>query len=60
METNLMTRQEAYDLIDAYEADPNGWKTCDNLCAVADALNLEEGEYQSDELREMAFRELGE
>lgn len=33
-----MTRREAYDLIDAYEADPDGPESYDNLCMVLDAL----------------------
>ena len=58
METTEMTKQEAYELIDAYEADPIGSKTCDNLCTVADALDLDEGQYQPDELREMVAEQL--
>jgi hypothetical protein len=54
-----MTRQEAIELLDAYDADPDGWLTCDNLCAVADALpgspeETPSGEpLTSDVLREM-------
>lgn len=54
-----MTYKEAIELIDAYEANPNGSATCDNLCAVADACGLDEGEYQVDELRSAAWIELG-
>lgn len=54
-----MTYAEAIELIDEYEADPNDSATCDNLCAVADALDLPEGEYQPDELRDAAWTELG-
>lgn len=54
-----MTYAEAIELIDGYESDPNGSATCDNLCAVADALDLPEGEYQPDELRSAAWTELG-
>jgi len=46
------TKQELLDLIDDWEAAPNGFGTCDNLCDVADALGIEEGIYSADELRE--------
>jgi hypothetical protein len=49
-----MTKQEALELIDAYEASPDGFATCDNLCAVVDGLGIDdESEYTADELREM-------
>lgn len=49
-----MTKQEAYELLDAYDADPNGFETCDNLCTVLDALpGQPEGEYTSDQIRSM-------
>lgn len=46
-----MTREEAMKLIDAWERDPDGVRTCDNLCTVADALGLSEGQYSPEELR---------
>ena len=50
-----MTRDEAIELLDAYDADPDGFRTCDNLCTVADGLpgQPDEQPYTSDELREM-------
>jgi len=49
-----MTQTEAYELLDAYDADPDGSKTCDNLCTVLDALpGQPEGEYTSNEIRIM-------
>lgn len=53
-----MTYKEAIELLDSYEADPNSSSTCDNLCAVADACGLDEGEYQVDELRSAAWTAL--
>jgi hypothetical protein len=54
-----MTRQEAIELLDAYDADPDGFLTCNNPCTVADALlgqpeETARGEpLTSDALREM-------
>ena len=49
-----MTKQEAYELLDAYDADPDGVGTCDNLCTVLDALpGQPEGQFTSDEIRTM-------
>lgn len=54
-----MTKSEALELIDAYEADPDGTKVCDNLCAVLDALpGQPEGEFTADEVREMVVEHL--
>ena len=58
MET-IMTKQEALDLIDAYEASPDGFTSCDNLCAVVDGLGIdEEAEYTADQLRKMVEERL--
>jgi Ca2+-binding EF-hand superfamily protein len=59
-----MTRQEAIELLDAYDADPDGFLTCDNLCTVADALpgqpteTLSGEPLTSDALREMVDADL--
>ena len=55
-----MTRQEALELITAYESDPNGVMTCDNLCTVLDGLpeQPEEGEYSPDQIRQMVEDQL--
>lgn len=56
-----MTRREALELIAAYEADPSGVDTCDNLCTVLDALpGQPDGDYSPDEVRELAERELSD
>lgn len=49
-----MDRAELHALVDAWEADPGGLETCDNLCTVLDALpGQPEGEYTADEIREL-------
>jgi hypothetical protein len=49
-----MSKAEALELIDAYESDPDGFETCDNLCTVLDGLpGQPEGEFTADEIREM-------
>ena len=54
-----MTKQEALDLIDAYEASPDGFTSCDNLCVVVDGLGIdEEAEYTADQLRKMVEERL--
>ena len=53
-----MTKQEAMELLDAYDADPDGFTTCDNLCDVGDALDLPNEPYTSEELREMVEEQL--
>ena len=49
-----MTKKEMLQLLDAYDRDPDGVATCDNLCAVAEAIpeKPDNGE-TSDELRAM-------
>jgi hypothetical protein len=49
----IKSKQDAYRAIRAYESDPDGVHTCDLLCDVASWLDLPEGEYQTEELREM-------
>lgn len=59
--TTTMTKRAAYELIDAYDADPDGVTTCDNLCTVLDALpGQPEGEFTSDEIRRMVDESLPE
>jgi hypothetical protein len=54
-----MTKSEALELIDAYEADPDAAQICDNLCTVLDGLpGQPEGEFSADEIREMVEAEL--
>jgi hypothetical protein len=50
-----MTREEAIELLDAYDAAPDAPESCDNLCTVADALpgQPDDRQYTSDDLREM-------
>lgn len=50
---SIESKADALRAIKAYEANPDGVDTCDLLCDVADWLDLPEGEYHVDELREM-------
>jgi hypothetical protein len=50
---DIQSKADAYRAIRAYEADPSGVDTCDLLCDVAEWLDLPNGEYQTDELRDM-------
>jgi hypothetical protein len=34
-----MTKTEALEMIAAYESDPDGFESCDNLCTVLDGLD---------------------
>ena len=47
------TKFEMLEAIDEWEADPDGVETCDLLCWVADCLDLDEGEYGPEKLREL-------
>lgn len=52
--THTPTRRALYRMVERYEADPSGSRTCDLLCLVLDSLpGQPEGDFTPDQIREM-------
>lgn len=50
----MATKSELYAMLERYEADTNGFESCDLLCDICDALpGQPEGEFSVEQIRQM-------